>query len=248
MAIAGNPNSTVTPTPNATTGAPQGPNVYDQSAGAYRGALDAAGKPLYSGSIATTDLSQYTNPYETQVVNNTMNDLERTRQMQQNQMGASASAANAFGGSRHGIADAETNIGFARQAADTSAGLRLAGYNQALQSAGQDVGYGYQGNTQQLNQANQLGDLSNMGFGFGQEIAAQQQQYGLQQQIMNQALIDQAKNQYLGYTNSPMNSLNAPIAAIGAGSQGQGTTTAEKQPGIYDYLALAASAMGSRTP
>ena len=248
MAIAGNPNSTVTPTPNATTGAPQGPNVYDQSAGAYGGALDAAGKPLYSGSIATTDLSQYTNPYENQVVNNTLNDIERSRVMAQNDTGYSASAAGAFGGSRHGIADAETNIGYAREASDTAAELRQAGYTQALKSAGVDVGYGYQDNADRLAQSTQLGELSNMGFGFGQDIAAQQQQYGLQQQIMNQALIDQAKNQYLGYTDSPLNSLNAPIAAIGAGSQGQGTTTATRNPGIYDYLALAASALGSRTP
>ena len=70
MANAGNPQNTATP---VATGA-QGPNVFNQSAGAYGNALDAAGKPLYTGSIANTDLSQYTNPYETQVVNNTMND------------------------------------------------------------------------------------------------------------------------------------------------------------------------------
>jgi len=219
---------------------PQQPNVYQQSAGAYGDALGATSNPLANGMIANADLSQYTNPYEDQVVQNTMNDLERTRLMQQNQMGASASSAGAFGGSRHGVADAETNRGFARQAADTSAQLRHAGYNQALTSAGQDVGYG-------LDQGRQLGSLANMGFGFGQDITSQQQQVGLQQQAMNQALIDASKAQYAGYTGSPLGSLNAPLAAIGAGGVGQQTQTQEKNAGLYDYLSLAASLKGAKT-
>lgn len=220
---------------------PQGQNIFEQSAGAYRGALDAAGQPTATGSIANTDLSQYTNPYEAQVVQNTMDDLERTRLMQQNQMSASASSAGAFGGSRQGIAEAETNLGFARQAANTAAQLRQAGYNQALTSAGQDVGYGLQQGQQRLQQGQQLGSLANLGLGMGQSVQNQQTQQGLQQQMMNQALIDAAKQQYAGYTGAPLGSLNAPLAAIGAGSVGQGTTTGGKQPGLYDYLALGAS-------
>ena len=220
---------------------PQGQNIFEQSAGAYRGALDAAGQPIATGSIANTDLSQYTNPYEAQVVQNTMDDLERTRLMQQNQMSASASSAGAFGGSRQGIAEAETNLGFARQAANTAAQLRQAGYNQALTSAGQDVGYGLQQGQQRLQQGQQLGSLANLGLGMGQSVQNQQTQQGLQQQMMNQALIDAAKQQYAGYTGAPLGSLNAPLAAIGAGSVGQGTTTGGRQPGLYDYLALAAS-------
>jgi len=235
MAIAGNPNSTVTP-----TGAPQGPNVYDQSAGAYRGALDAAGKPLYSGSIATTDLSQYTNPYETQVVNNTMNDLERTRQMQQNQMGASASAANAFGGSRHGIAEAETNLGFGRQAADTAAQLRLGGYNQALNSAAQDVKFGYQGNTDQINQANQLGNLATTGYDFGRNIQSDQAKQGLQQQIMNQALIDSASQQYQGYINSPQMAQTSFGDYLNNSDLGQQSVTGTEDAGLFKYISMAA--------
>jgi len=237
MANAGNPQMAQAPQ----MGQPQGQNIFEQSAGAYRGALDAAGQPTATGSIASTDLSQYTNPYEAQVVQNTMDDLERARLMQQNQMSASASSAGAFGGSRQGIAEAETNLGFARQAANTAAQLRQAGYNQALTSAGQDVGYGLQQGQQRLQQGQQLGSLANLGLGMGQSIQNQQSQQGLQQQMMNQALIDAAKQQYAGYTGAPLGSLNAPLAAIGAGSVGQGTTTGGKQPGLYDYLALGAS-------
>jgi len=236
MANAGNPQNTTAP---VATGA-QGPNVFNQSAGAYGSALDAAGKPLYTGSIANTDLSQYTNPYETQVVNNTMNDLERTRQMQQNQMGASASAANAFGGSRHGIAEAETNLGFGRQAADTAAQLRLGGYNQALNSAAQDVKFGYQGNIDQINQANQLGNLATTGYDFGRNIQSDQAKQGLQQQIMNQALIDSASQQYQGYINSPQMAQASFGDYLSNSSLGQKSVTGTEDAGLFKYISMAA--------
>ena len=51
-----------------------------------------------AGQIAQTDLSQYTNPFEAQVVQQSLSDLERARQMQQNVQGAQAQAAGAFGG------------------------------------------------------------------------------------------------------------------------------------------------------
>ena len=188
MANAGNPQNTATP---VATGA-QGPNVFNQSAGAYGNA--------------------------TQVVNNTMNDLERTRQMQQNQMGASASAANAFGGSRHGIADAETNLGFGRQAADTAAQLRLGGYNQALNSAAQDVKFGYQGRDIQNDQAKQ----------------------GLQQQIMNQALIDSAGQQYQGYINSPQMAQSSFGDYLNTSSLGQQSVTGTEDAGLFKYISMAA--------
>tara|TARA_R110002167_G_scaffold363145_1_gene582951 strand:+ start:957 stop:2228 length:1272 start_codon:yes stop_codon:yes gene_type:complete len=219
---------------------PQGQNIFEQSAGAYRGALDAAGQPTATGSIANTDLSQYTNPYEAQVVQNTMDDLERTRLMQQNQMSASASSAGAFGGSRQGIAEAETNLGFARQAANTAAQLRQAGYNQALTSAGQDVGYGLQQGQQRLQQGQQLGSLANLGLGMGQSVQNQQTQQGLQQQIMNQALIDAAGQQYQGYINSPQMAQTAFGDYLANSNLRQSNTTDTKQAGLLQYLSMAA--------
>ena len=59
-------------------------------------------------------MSQYMNPYEDQVVGQTMSDLERARQIQQNQADYAMGRAGAFGGSRHGIAQAEDNRSKAR--------------------------------------------------------------------------------------------------------------------------------------
>ena len=209
--------------------------------------------------IAGQDLSAYTNPYENQVVQQSLGDLERSRQMQQNVGGAQASAAGAFGGSRHGIAEAETNRAFADQAARTASGLRQGGYAQAQNLAGQDVGYmnqaaqyntgaqnaammanqqaGVQGNQQRLMAASQLGQLGNQAFNTGQTIQQNQMQQGLMQQGLQQALIDAARGQYAGYTGSPGASLGAPLAALGvAGPNSGSTTTGTKTNSIWDII------------
>ena len=227
-----------------------------------------------AGQVAGANLSAYTNPYETQVVDQSLADLERTRLMQQNQLGAQASAAGAFGGSRQGIAEAETNRAFADQAARTASGLRQAGFQNAQQMAGQDIGRqmqvastnqaalnqarqfgaqqgmtaqqlnqmaGLQANQQRLGAASQMGQLGQQAFGTGQAIQQQQMQQGLMQQGLQQALIDAARGQYAGFTGAPQQALSLPLAALGA-QPNQSTTTQQKNPGLFDYLGLAASA------
>ena len=221
MANAGNPQAVET--------ASTQPNIYQQSAGAYTQALDKAATPTAMG-----DVSQYYNPYESQVVDNTLESIERSRLMAQNQLGAQATQAGAFGGSRQGIAEAETNRAYAREAAKTAAQLRQQGFAQAQNVATRDVGLG-------LQQAQQLGSLSNLGFGMGQGIQQQQMQQGLQQQALNQAIIDAARQQYAGYTGAPMESLSAPLAALGVGGNLEKTQTGTYSPGLFDYLQLGAS-------
>ena len=221
MANAGNPQAVETTSTQ--------PNIYQQSAGTYTQALDKAATPTAMG-----DVSQYYNPYESQVVDTTLADIERSRLMAQNQLGAQATQAGAYGGSRQGIAEAETNRAYADQAARTAAQLRQQGFEQAQNVAMGDVGLG-------LRQAQQLGSLSNLGFGMGQGIQQQQMQQGLQQMIMNQTLIDAAKGQYSGYTGAPTQSLQAPLAALGVGGGLEKTQTDTFNNGLFNYLQLGAS-------
>ena len=253
---------------------PQGSfNVNQAAAGGLRQAMQGTQQamgfqPQQVGAagynpaqIAGQDLSAYTNPYEDQVVQQSLGDLERSRQMQQNVGGAQASSAGAFGGSRHGIAEAETNRAFADQAARTASGLRQGGYANAQGLAGQDVGFmnqaaqyntgaqnaammanqqaGTQANQQRLAASGQMGQLGNQAFNTGQTIQQGQMQQGLMQQGLQQALIDAARGQYAGYTGSPGASLNAPLAALGvAGPNSGSTTTQTSNPGLFDYLGL----------
>ena len=208
-----------------------GGNVYQQSAGA----MGAAGRGTM-GAMAGPDIQRFQNPYQQQVTDRTLQGLERQRQMQTNTLGAQASQAGAFGGSRHGVAEALTNEAFARQGADTMANLNMQGFNTALGAGQQQQGLLMQG-------AGQLGQLAGQGFDMGQQIANQQAQQGALQQGIQQMLFDRARGQFEGFANAPQQSLQLPLAAVGAANMGQGTQTQTQtmQPGLFNYLQLAAS-------
>lgn len=83
--------------------------------------------PEYS----TNMVQQYMNPYQQQVIDASMGDIERQRQQQQLRDRAAAVQAKAFGGSRQGVAEALTNEAYDRTAANTAAQLRSQGFSQA---------------------------------------------------------------------------------------------------------------------
>jgi len=209
--------------------APQGDfNVNQAAAGGLQQAMRGTQQ-----AMAGPNIGQFANPYTQMVTGNTLNDLERQRQMTANTTGAQASAAGAFGGSRHGVADALTNEAYARQGAQTFGNLQQQGFNTALNAAQNQQNI-------QMGGAAQLGQLGNQAFNTGQTIQQNQAHQGLMQQGLQQALIDAARGQYAGYTGAPMGSLSAPLAALGA-TPSQSTTTKSKNPGLFDYISLGLS-------
>lgn len=216
------------------------PNINDMAAKGIMGAGmgTAMGMGFDPGTLATSNIQQYQNPYTQQVIDTSMQDLERQRQMQMNQLGAQATAAGAFGGSRQGVAESLTNEAFARQGGQLAAGLRQAGFQNAQGMAQQDIQNRLAGGQFRLGAANQLGALSQAGFGMGQQALAGLQQTGAAQQMLNQGLIDAARGQFEGYTQAPVQSLEYVSRALGATPTPQ-TTTATKNPGLFDYLTLA---------
>jgi len=199
----------VTPPPAAGSAMP---NVYNTASN------------LYNQAAAGPNINQFMNPFTSAVTATTMQDLERQRQMQMNDIGAQATRANAFGGSRQGVAEALTNEAFARQGANTFANLNQQGFNTALNAA-------------QGQQGIQSG-LAGQGFGFGQSIGAQQTAQGQAQQQTNQALINAIKEQFGGLTGQPNASMSGLINALNAAGMGQGTTTQTQKsnPGLLNIL------------
>lgn len=208
MAGGSNPQNAVQPT---------GPGVFGQAAGAYNTALQGP------------NIGQFMNPYTSEVIGRTGMDIGAAQQMAMNQLGAQASRAGAFGGSRHGVAEAQTNAGFIKQLADTSANLRQQGFNTALGAAQQQQGM--------------LSQLAGQGFGFGQALNQQQMQQGGIQQGLMQQLIDASRGQYGGFTGAPQQALTLPLAALGASNMGQQTQTTSQRPGLFNYLALGLGAL-----
>ncbi len=165
----------------------QGANTMRQVAGQDAQQINPSG----SVSAGQANLDPFTNPYQSQVVDQTLQDLDRARQMSIVGGEDAALGAGAFGGSRHGIADSETNRAFAEQAARTAGQLNAQGFNTALGAAqnqqGMEMGaqqfnVGTDLAAQQANQSAGL-DAGRLNLLAGQGLLGQgMQQFGLGQQ------------------------------------------------------------------
>lgn len=231
-------------TPQGMAPAPVVPvDPMQQASLAQQGAL--AGTALAGttniGTIAGTDLNQYMNPFTQQVINRTQADIMQGAQKGVNALDYAAGKAGAFGGSRHGVAMGEFGTGVAKTMADTSADLRMQGFNQAQNMAQSDIGNRLSQANLGLNAAQQLSGLGQTSFDYGTQIADSLAQQGASEQALVQALIDAAKGQYAGYTGAPQEGLSYVTQALGATATPT-TTTQTKQPGLFDYLTLAATA------
>jgi Chaperone of endosialidase len=143
-------------------GASAGPAATAEAAAINRGNI----RDVEAGSLLDQDVGAYMNPYLQNVAANAMGDLERSRLIQMVQGGNAARAAGAFGGSRHGVADAETNRNFFDVAGKTLTNLYATGYDNALGLAGQDLTRRMQAQT-----SNQNVDMNvaNTNAGFTQQ-------------------------------------------------------------------------------
>ena len=106
-------------------------NVNQASAGALQGALGGT-QAAMTGPL---QVGAYMNPYTQNVIDRTQQDIARQQEMAMNQLGAQATRARAFGGSRQGVAEGVAAGEFGRMAGDIAAQQRQTGYNTAMQQA-----------------------------------------------------------------------------------------------------------------
>ena len=127
----------------------------------------------YSGPQA---YQQFMSPYQQQVIDTTLSEFDRQRQMAQQQIGAGAVGSGAFGGAREGIQQAEFGAQTLQDRAELQAQLLQQGFGQAQQAAGQAF-------QQQQGLASLQPQL------LGQQIGAMTA-LGQQQQAQQQAVLD----------------------------------------------------------
>jgi len=222
------------------------PNINSLAAqgiqGAGMGSAQGIGyQPLSVGALSQSQLAPYMNPYTQQVVDANQADILRGANIGLDQLGAQAQQAKAFGGSRHGIAMSEMGRGVAEQLAQSSAGLRQAGFQNAQQLAQQsqlaNQQADLQGQQQRMGAAGQLADISNLGFGMGQKVNQNLAMQGAQQQAMQQALFEAAQAEFQGFKGHPAAGLGYVNSALGnTPNVGTVTTDERKNLGIFDYL------------
>ena len=164
-------------------------------AGQLTGALGAYAPQQIGADPAA--IQAYMDPYTQQVVDTTIADLEQQRQGMMNQLGAQATAARAFGGSRHGLAEAAANQQIAKTAAQTIAGLRSQGFQQAAAQAQQaalaNQQAGLAGAQFRLGAAGQLGQMGQAQQGMQYQGAQNLMNLGLARQQLAQQQMDAAR-------------------------------------------------------
>lgn len=182
------------------------------------------------GMTGPGSIGEYMNPYTSQVRANALADLESARQAAIQQTGERATAARAFGGSRQGVAEALTNQGFAKQAANLGTTLNEQAFNQAMAMQQADIGRrsaadianqqaGLQGAQLRLGGASQLGNLAAqqqaLRLGGAQAVMAA----GGARQALDQQQMDAIRNIGLQRLGVVQSSLGAQPANLGMVAQ-----------------------------
>jgi hypothetical protein len=213
-----------------------GPGLGTVDEATYRTGLEGTYQPAMVNAAQANlgmggagSIGSYMNPYTQYVRENALSDLETSRQNAIRQTAAQAGAARAFGGSRQGVAEAQTNLGYGTQAGRLSTQLNENAFNQAMQAQQQDLarqqqamlanqGAGLSGAQLRLGAASQLGNLGaqQQGLRYAGGQAAMGAG-GARQQLLQQQMDAQR--------NIGLQKLQTAQSALGMGLPNLGTTT-----------------------
>lgn len=178
-----------------------------QGVGAYKPFMQGAQTALtQAGAFAQPGAAQqFMNPYEDQVVQQTMADIRKAGQEQQNQLSSQAVNAGAFGGSRFGVGQAALGEANIQEQSRAAANLRQQGFQQAQQAAqnaaqlqAQQAGmYGTLGGQAQAMGVQDVNSLLGIG-GLTQQFGD-----GLPGGFQGQAALDLERANIMGQQNAP---------------------------------------------
>jgi len=208
------------------------------------GALNTQYNPFmaYGQNFGQGAADYYMNPYQQNVTDIAKREAGRQSDIMGTQQAAQATQAGAFGGSRYGIQQAERERNLGQQMGDIQAQGSNAAFtnaqnqfnaDQARQMAAQQANIGQQqfgsnlgmqGLQTGLQAAGQLGSLGQNVYGQQMGINQLQNQYGAQQQGMEQAKINQQIQNYATEQQYPMMQL-ANMSSLLRGLPMQSSTT-----------------------
>lgn len=157
---------------------------------------------VQGNQLANADLTAYMSPYQDAVIDASLAKLGSAQEQALNQQGAQATRAKAFGGSRHGIADAETRKAYGQQATDLVTNQMQAGYLNAQQMAQADMAR----RQQQAGMMMQAGDSA---------------------RTLDQARLDAQFAEFGREQDFPLTGFNALLGAASGIPTGYGTTTTQ---------------------
>jgi hypothetical protein len=236
----------------AAAGGNAGQDQYNAAQAGYLGVMGQTPQQVTPGSLASTNLAPYMNPYTSSVINATLPVMQQNLALSQNQNQNQAASANAFGGSRQGVQQGVTQAQGAQGMAQMAAQLNQANFGQAQTAAQSDIATNLQGQlanqSAQQNQAGlnlqAAGGLTGLGNAaqanqiknFGEQVTAGSLE---QQQAQNQINAQMAKFQ--NAWAYPGQQLGVLQSALGMTPYGQSTTsTGQTQTQTSPDLAMSA--------
>ena len=221
---------------------------FDPTKGLQALAQEARPMTGAAPSLLGQDIGAYQSPYQQQVIDLAMQDIQRQADIARGGAQERAIRAGAFGGSRSALLEAESQRPYAEQMARTAAGLRQAGFEQAQRAAEADVARQQQmallapelelrGRAQQAGLLGGLQQQQLTGLGLLGGI-------GAQQQALQQRAIDAQRAEFqraLGYGPQQVSLLQAGMGTPLIST----TTTGQQKTGLGDILGGTAGLLGS---
>ena len=155
------------------------------------------------GFLQPESISKFQNPYQDQVIDVAMNQLNRQADMRRAGADSAAIRSGAFGGSREGVQRAESERGLQQVKSDTLSKLLSSGFGQALK-ASQDAGRLSGGIGQAFGTlAGTTSDIGRLQQALGQADVSQLSQLGAMRQQQQQAQLDAQRQNQMQASQEP---------------------------------------------
>jgi hypothetical protein len=204
--------------------------------GAAQGAASYVPQMVQAPQLSGADLTPYLNPYQSSVIDSTLNDLNRQHQIQTAANNAQATSANAFGGSRSAVLQNLSDDSFDRTLASTLANLNQGNFSQAQAAAEGDLNRqltasqanqnaGIQGAQLNLGAAGTLGNLGNAQLNQALQQAGALNSAGEAQQQNQQAQLNAAYQQWQLAQQYPLTMQQLMNQTLGTFPSNYGTTS-----------------------
>ena len=191
-------------------------------------------------SLLGADISAYQSPFTSQVIEQSMQDIQRQADIARGGAQARAIGAGAFGGSRSALLESEAQRPFAEAMARTAAGLREAGFGRAQRAAESDIERQIANRRFQADLQRGLLGEQYRGLGLLGGI-------GGQQQALQQQAIAAARGEFQRALDYPQRQLG--LLATGVSGVTPSVTERERYtPGIFDRLSSGLELYGQAQP
>ncbi len=177
---------------------PTGTNTINNAAGVVNGVAN----------YSPADVQKWMNPYTDSVVSASLGDLSHAYDQTKVADNASATAAHAFGGTRQAVQRANTTDDYLRNVSSTSANLRNAGFNTAVQAGQGAAGL-------RLNAGNSLAKIGDTQLLDALKRAGVIQSVGDQQQQQQQNVDNSGYEEFLRQINYPKEQQDIRNSALG---------------------------------